>query len=512
MQWLSPCSRAWRRGTELNGFSSTFQVRDWRVLGRHEKEGQAIKRQILIVDDDPDICDMLAEYLRAEGYAPLLAGCAKEALAHLTGQTPDVVLLDVKLPDVNGMDLLKDSFIPELGYHRVIMLSAHGIRQEVEEAILAGAYDYLSKPLSLPRVKIAVRNCVQLQEMKRKLDEASGHESPPIALRNLVGTSPQMQALLEQIKQVAPFDAPVMILGENGTGKELVARAIHTLSPRCSGPFVPMDCGALPETLVEAEIFGYERGAFSGAVQAKPGKFERADKGTLLLDEIGNFPLSAQPKLLRILESYEVERLGAVRANRTDVRVISATNADIDRMVAGESLRRDLYHRLNTVTIRIPPLRERKEDISLLVHYALISASRVYKKDVHAVSPQAMSLLEAYPWPGNVRELQNCVRAAVIMADRVVEPGHLPPHIRTPESHRVVGTALEPLSGETLHAIGQRAAGAAQSAAILRMLSETGWNKAETARRLGVDYKTLSVKIKIYGIQKPSSHPSSEPV
>lgn len=467
-------------------------------------------QQVLIVDDDPEISDMLAEYLRAEGYSPLTAGCAKEALAHLASHPPDVVLLDVRLPDVNGMELLKNAFIPELGYHRVIMLSAYGTRQEVEEAISAGAYDYLSKPLSLPRVKIAVRNCAQLQELEKKLDEVSGRESPPIPLRNLVGTSQQMQALLEQITQVAPFDVPVMILGENGTGKELVARAIHALSPRRSGPFVPMDCGALPETLVEAEIFGYERGAFSGAVQAKPGKFERADKGTLFLDEIGNFPLSAQPKLLRVLESFEVERLGAVRASRTDVRVVSATNADIDRMVAGESFRRDFYHRLNTVTIRIPPLRERKEDIPLLVHYALMTASRVYKKEVQAVSPKAMSLLEAYPWPGNVRELQNCMRAAVIMAGRVVEPDHLSPHIRAPESHRVAATAIQPRSGETLRALGQRAADAAQSTAIRRMLHETGWNKAETARRLGVDYKTLSVKMRIYEIRKPSCQPNSD--
>lgn len=451
---------------------------------------------------------MLAEYLRAEGYSPLLAGCAKEALAHLTNHPPDVVLLDVRLPDANGMELLKDSFIPELGYRRVIMLSAYGTRQEVEEAIVAGAYDYLSKPLSLPRVKIAVRNCVQLQDLEAKLDEASGCVSPPFPLRNLVGTSPHMQALLGQIKQVAPFDVPVMILGENGTGKELVARAIHALSPRGSGPFVPMDCGALPETLVEAEIFGYERGAFSGAVQAKPGKFERADKGTLFLDEIGNVPLSIQPKLLRVLESYEVERLGAAQTVRTDVRVISATNADIDRMVGGESFRRDLYHRLNTVTIRIPPLRERKEDIPLMVHYALMTASRVYKKKVLAVSPKAMSLLEACPWRGNVRELQNCVRAAVIMADRVVEPDHLPLHIRNQESHRAAGPTLTSPSGETLAEIGRRATEAAQRAAILQALDETGWNKTATAKRLAVDYKTLHVKMRLYGIQKLGRRPN----
>lgn len=463
-------------------------------------------QRVLIVDDDPEIRDMLAEYLRAEGYSPLMAGCAKEALAHLASRPPDVVLLDVRLPDANGMELLKDSFIPALGYHRVIMLSAHGTRQEVEEAIVAGCYDYLSKPISLPRVKMAVRNCGQLQELETKLEEAVGRGFPLVPLRNLVGTSPPMQALLDQIKQIAPFDVPVMILGENGTGKELVAHAIHALSPRRSGPFIPMDCGALPETLVEAEIFGHERGAFSGAVQTKPGKFEQADRGTLFLDEIGNVPLSIQPKLLRALESSEVARLGGVQTVRTDVRVISATNADLDRMLDREAFRRDLYHRLNTVTIRIPPLRERKEDIPLLVHYALMTASRIYKKEVLAVSPKAMSVLEAYPWPGNVRELQNCVRAAVIKADRVVEPCHLSPQISSQKSHRVAGTACEPLPGETLTEIGRRAAEAAQRVAILQTLDETGWNKAKTAKRLGVDYKTLHVKMRLYGIQKSEPH------
>ncbi|MEW6545029.1 MAG: sigma-54 dependent transcriptional regulator [Nitrospirota bacterium] len=481
------------------------------VTGQWNTSLAMANERILITDDDPEIRDMLAEYLRAEGYGPVTAGCAKEALAHLANHPPDVVLLDVRLPDANGMELLKESFIPELGYHRVIMLSAYGTRQEVEDAIVAGAYDYLSKPLSLPRVKMAVRNCVHLQELEQKLDEASGGV-PPVPVRKLVGTSPALLAVLEQIRQVAPFDVPVMLLGENGTGKELAARAIHALSPRGRGPFILMDCGALPETLVEAEIFGHERGAFSGAVQARPGRFERADKGTLFLDEIGNVPLAVQPKLLRVLESDEVERLGGAQSVRTDVRVISATNADVDRMVAEESFRRDLYHCLNTVTIRMPTLRERKEDIPLLVHYALMTASRTYKKDVRTVSPAAMSLLETYPWPGNVRELQNCVRAAVIMADRVVEPEHLPPPVRNPAAQPGRGPVLGLRLGETLAEIGRQAAETAQRAAILQTLEETRWNKTETAKRLRVDYKTLYVKMRLYGLQKRGPRLVEKPV
>jgi DNA-binding NtrC family response regulator len=459
--------------------------------------------RILIVDDSPTVLHLLEKHLRHEGYTPLTASCAKEAISLMRRETPDLVLLDIYLPDANGLDLLRNHLLPELGNSRVIILSGHGARQDAEEAVLVGAYDYLSKPVSLPRLGIAIRNCLRLNELAKEVAEFSGGTVRSVSLRDLIGVSPQMVTLVEHVKQVATFDVPVMILGENGTGKELVARAIHALSPRRKGLFVPIDCGALPDTLVEAEIFGYERGAFSGAVQAKPGKLERANGGTVLLDEIGNFPPLIQPKLLRVLQSQEVERLGSRHATKVDVRVLSATNADVDRMVAEGSFRRDLYHRLNTVRITVPPLRERTGDISLLARYALLMANRAFNKQVRGISPDAMAVLDSYAWPGNVRELENCMRSAVIAAGRIVEPHHLPQQVRTMDGPPMASFEKDAQSGKSLAEVRSRAAEEAERAFILRTLEETGWNKAEAARRMKVDYKALFLRMRKYGIQKP---------
>ena len=459
--------------------------------------------RILIVDDDPQIPLMLSKALRAEGYTTLMADSAKEGLAVVRRESPDLVILDVRLPDANGMDLLIQELLPALGLYRVILLSGTGTRDEAEAAVLAGAFDYLTKPIALSRLLIAVRNALRLHELGQALKDVSSGAARPATLQDLIGTSPQMLALIGQIKQVAPFDVPVLILGENGTGKELVARVLHALSPRRQGPFVALDCGALPETLVEAEIFGYERGAFSGAVQAKPGKLERADGGTFFLDEIGNIPPVIQPKLLRVLQSQEVERLGGTKPVQVNARVISATNADLEALVAAGSFRMDLYHRLNTVVLKVPPLRERVGDVALLANYALMLASRAYKKTVRVISPEAMAVLEAYPWPGNVRELENVIRSAVIMADQIVEPQHLSALVRTQGRPQAGGARMALRPGDSLRQIGRRAAEEAQRGAMMLVLEETGGNKAEAARRLHVDYKTLYVKMREYGIHMP---------
>lgn len=460
------------------------------------------KERILIVDDDPSITGLLKQFLAKEGYQPLTASCAKDALLLIRREQPAIVLLDVRLPDANGLEFLTQHLHPELGDHRVIVMSGYGTRQDAQEAVLHGAHDFLMKPIVLPKLGVTIRNCLLLHELAQEVTELSKGVGRSVPLRDLVGTSAEMLALVERIKQVAPFDVPVLILGENGTGKELVARAIHTLSARCKSPFVAIDCGALPETMVEAEVFGYERGAFSGAVQAKPGKIEQAHGGTLLFDEIGNIPLQIQPKLLRVLQSRAVERLGSREPVRVDVRILSATNADVERMVDEGSFRRDLYHRLNTVVLTVPPLRDRHGDVSLLAHYALLTATRLYKKSVQGINPDAMALLEAYSWPGNVRELENCIRSAMILADKVVAPEHLPEQIRD-QGNRDGQQAREGRRGKTLSEIRRRAADGAERAAIVEMLKETGWNKAEAARRFGVDYKTLFVKIRACGIQTP---------
>ncbi|TAJ10375.1 MAG: sigma-54-dependent Fis family transcriptional regulator [Nitrospirae bacterium] len=463
------------------------------------------KERILIVDDDPSIVGMLRQFLAKQGYEPLVAQSGKEAIAAVRREHPAIVLLDVRLPDANGLDLLTKQLHPELGDHRVIMMSGYGTREDAEKAVLQGAHDFLIKPIPLSRLGVMIRNCLRLNQLAQEVTDLSGGAARPAPLRELVGTSPKMLALVERIKQVAPFDVPVLILGESGTGKELVARAIHTLSPRCKGPYVAVDCGALPDTLVEAEVFGYERGAFSGADQAKPGKIEQAQGGTLLLDEIGNIPPVIQPKLLRVLQSRAVDRLGGRKPVPVDVRIISATNADIERMIAQDRFRRDLYYRLNTVTLMVPPLRDRPCDIPLLAHYTLMAASRVYRKPIRGISSEAMTLLEGYAWPGNVRELENCMKSAVILADQIVRPEHLSDQIRKP------GIRAEGLSerreGLNLSQIRRQAADEAERTAIVKVLEETGGNKAEAARRFGVDYKTLFVKIRAYAI--PPSKKSS---
>lgn len=462
-----------------------------------------MNERILVVDDEPDVLGMLQSFLTAEGYEPLTASCAREMLPLIRSARPTLVLLDVGLPDGNGLDLMTQQLLPELGDNRVIIMTGHGDAGDGERAVQLGAYDFVTKPLDLSRLRITIRNCVRLYELQQEFTNLTERAEPRVSLAHLVGGSPQMLEVIERIKQVAPYDAPVLILGESGTGKELVARAIHALSPRSKGPFVPIDCGALPETLVEAELFGHERGAFSGAVRAKPGKLEQATGGTVLFDEIGNVPLLIQPKLLRVLQTQVVEPLGAQQARPVDVRVLSATNADLDPMVAEGNFRRDLYHRLNTVVITVPPLRQRTGDIPLLAHYALMQAARAYKKSVRGISPDAIALLETYPWPGNVRELENCLRSAVILADRVVAPEHLPLQIREKccQVKRCPAVAIK--AGESLSQIRRRAADEAEQAAILRVLEETGWNKAETARRLRVDYKTLYLKIRYHSLSRP---------
>jgi DNA-binding NtrC family response regulator len=465
--------------------------------------------QILIVDDDPQVLGLLAQFLKEDGYRPLVAACAMDSLPIIRRENPAVILLDVRLPDANGVEFLTQQLLPELGEHRVIVMSGDATRDEAQTAVQNGAYDFLMKPIDMSRLRITIRNCVRMHELAVEVTALTGRTAQSASLWNIVGTSPQVVALIERIKQVAPFDAPVLILGENGTGKELVARAIHTLSPRYKHPYVPMDCAALPETLVESEIFGHERGAFSGAIQSKAGKLEQANGGTLLLDEIANIPLSIQPKLLRVLQSKVVDRLGGQHPVPVDVRILSATNADMEQMVAGGGFRRDLYHRLNTVVLMVPPLRERVGDISLLANYALMMAVRAYKKPVRGISPDAMAVLEAYRWPGNVRELENCMRSAVIMADQLVEIQHLPPQIcekdAEPEMASVPVTSpeLDVRPGESLSQIRRRAADQAERAVILRVLDDTGWNKAEAARRFGIDYKTLYVKIRSLAIQTP---------
>lgn len=469
--------------------------------------------RILIVDDDPHIQRMLEDFLRDEGFRPVGVDSTRGAVAAVRRELPDLVLLDMRLSDGNGLDLLKSQLLPELGPYRVIMLSAFASQKDAEEAVQAGAFDYVTKPVSLPKLAITIRNCLRLQTLTRELADLCGEDSAGAALSDIVGMSPAIMDLIDQIKRVAPYDVPVLILGESGVGKELVARVLHSLSGRRHAPFVPLDCGAIPHELVESELFGHEEGAFTGAGQAKPGRIQRAQGGTLLLDEVGNLPLSIQAKFLRVLQFKEFDRLGGRESVKADVRVLAATNADLEEMVKDGTFRRDLYYRLNAVALRVPALRERREDVPLLAHLLLMKANRAYRTHVQGISAQALRLMEEYDWPGNIRELDNVIRASVIVADRIIRPAHLPAHLRlkgvVPLAERDSGDQElpgEPAQMEREHSlaqIGRMAAEAAQRAAVIRALEETNWNKAEAARRLRVDYKALHLKIQRWGIHPP---------
>lgn len=472
----------------------------------------------LVIEDDPLVRHMLERFLRHEHFHVLATDSISEAVIHLRRHRPDITLLDVQLGEENGLDFLRKHLIQETGPYRVIVLSGNQSRENAEAAVQAGAYDYLIKPTHLGKLKIAIQNCLKLQQMAEELSLYSSQPRLAVSLHDFIGTSPEIINLLSQIKRIASIDVPVVILGESGTGKELVARLLHSLSPRRHGPFIPLDCGAIPDALMEAELFGYEPGAFSGANHLKHGKFERAHNGTLLLDEIGNFPLSLQPKILRTLQFMQVERLGGNQPILLNVRVLAATNSNLDKMVAIGTFREDLFHRLNTVILQIPPLRQRVEDIRLLAHAALLKANRSYQTGIHAITQEAMALLERYPWPGNVRELENCIRSAVILADNVIEPAHLPKRI-CQEDLPAPESALPPedlnadwitVSNESLFQIGRRAAAKAERIAITDALCECNWNKAEVARRLKVDYKSLHNKIKQYGITPRTEEGSSE--
>lgn len=468
---------------------------------------------ILIVDDDPHIQSMLAEFLSDEGFRAVTAESAKAAAAAVRREVPDLVLLDMRLSDGNGLELLKSQLLPELGPYRVIMLSAFASQKDAEDAVQAGAFDYVSKPVSLPKLAITIRNCLRLQELTREIAMLAPDGNVPASLSDIVGMSPCILELTDQVKRVAPYDVPILILGESGSGKELVARVLHTLSGRRQAPFVPLDCGAIPHELVESELFGHEAGAFTGATHAKPGRMERAEHGTLLLDEVGNLPLAVQAKFLRVLQFKEFDRLGGRSPMKADVRILAATNANLEEMVAAGTFRRDLYYRLNTVVLRVPSLRDRRADIPLLAHLMLMRANRAYGTKVQGISAQALRLLEEQPWPGNIRELENSIRAAVIVADRIIRPQHLPAHLRQQMQAEGKGARArgedgqddeQPvLDGLSLSQIGRLASEAAQRNAVTRVLEETGWNKAEAARRLRIDYKALHQKLQRWAIHPP---------
>lgn len=446
--------------------------------------------QILVVDDERHTLNALSLILRREGHAVLAATSAKEALAHLQEQDVEIILSDVKMPEMDGLALLRQVKSDYAGIV-VVMMSGHQDITAAVEAMKEGAFDYLIKPFGKDEVLRTVQKALTLRALLVENLTLKRQVFDRFARAQVIGSSPAWRKICEMVEQVAPARATVLITGESGTGKELIASLVHRLSPRAERPLITLNAAALPATLLEAELFGYEKGAFTGAQQRKPGRFELADGGTLFLDEISDMPMEVQVKLLRVLQDGTFERLGGTRTLQVDVRLVAATNKDLAQEVEAQRFRLDLYYRLNVITLQLPPLRERREDIPLLVAHFLRKYAEQNHKEVTAIQQQALQCLQAYHWPGNVRELENVIERAVVLAQGpTVGSAELPDHLQEQEpalpSHDQSGP---PLNG-TLADI--------ERAAIAHALQQSGGNRQAAARALNIGVATLYRKLKEY--------------
>jgi DNA-binding NtrC family response regulator len=448
--------------------------------------------KILIVDDEEPARQGLTALLARWGYDVDEAGDGQEALAKAAASLPSVVLSDLVMPKMDGLELLR-ALKTDVPFASVILLTGQGSIDTAVTAMKEGAYDYLTKPVDVARLRLLIPKAAERGEALREVALLRRKLSQVWGMGRLVGTSAGMQEVYRLIEVAAPTSAPVLISGESGTGKELVARTLHELSPRAKGPFVAVNCAAIPETLLESEIFGHEKGAFTGALERRPGCFELAHEGTIFLDEIAEMNPGTQAKFLRILQDGTVRRVGGKTEIKVDVRVLAATNKDPVKAIQEGSFREDLYYRLNVVSLALPPLRERRDDIPALVQAFIEEFNARYDKRIRSLDETVLSGLIAQPWPGNVRELRNTLERAIIVCEGdAILPKHIPPtpSLRVSESTDGsdfvsfrVGTSLED----------------AEKALILKTLAANGNNKTRAADVLGISLKTLHNKLKAYG-------------
>jgi len=441
--------------------------------------------RVLIVEDEPTTRLGLTELVSTWGFTTDSAADGQEALQRITTFRPSIIISDLVMPRMGGLELLR-TLKEEGNALTIVILTAQGTVETAVEAIKEGAYDYLTKPVEPQRLKILLDKIVERQDTLREVKVLRKQLREHGSFGKMIGNSSQMRKVYQTVEQAAPTQASVLIWGESGTGKELVAQTIHQLSPRAQMPFVPINCAAIPETLLESEIFGHEKGAFTGASDRREGCFELADRGTLFLDEIAEMTPSTQVKLLRVLQERKFRRLGGRNEQTVDVRVIAATNVNPADAVKNGKLREDLYYRLNVFAIELPPLRLRKDDLSLLVQSFLAEFNDRNHKSVSALDPASMRILEQYNWPGNVREVRNVVERAVILSSgEFIEPKHLPPLVtNSPDVVKPV-VALEP--GTTVEEAERRL--------ILMTLEHTRDNKTRAAEILGISLKTLHNKL-----------------
>ena len=446
-----------------------------------------MKYRLLIVDDETDSRDALAELADRWGYEVQTASDGTEALRRAIEWHPDVILTDLVMPNMDGLWLLR-ALRAELPDCPVVLLTGRGTVQTAVQAIKEGAYDFIEKPLEISRLRVVLDRALEKKETMREVQLLRRRLAALAPGTDMIGSGPAMQRVFELVKKVAPANASVVIAGESGTGKEVVARAIHSLSQRKDKPFVALNCGAIPPTLIESELFGYERGAFTGADQRRLGNFELAHGGTLFLDEVGELPIEMQGKFLRVLEERKVRRLGGKSEVEVDVRVLCATNRDLKEEIKRGRFREDLYFRLHVFTIQLPALKERREDVPLLVQHFIEKFNGETGKHVQGVTPGAMNVLQGYAWPGNIRELRNTVERAMILTDGdVIDEEHLPPDMRPTRPEAAV---LRVPLGIQLREV--------EKEYILSSLQKNGGNKARTAEILGISEKTLYNKLNRY--------------
>jgi DNA-binding NtrC family response regulator len=449
-----------------------------------------MKHRVLIVDDEADGRGALAELVQRWGYDVQTAANGTEALRRAIEGHPDVILTDLVMPNMDGLWLLR-ALRAELPDCPVVLLTGRGSIQIAVQAIKEGAYDFIEKPVEVPRLRLVLERALEKKETMREVVLLRRRLAALAPGSEMIGSGPSMRRVFELVQKVAPSTASVVIHGESGTGKEVVARAIHNLSPRKERPFVALNCSAIPATLIESELFGYERGAFTGAEQRRLGNFELAHSGTLFLDEVGELPLELQAKFLRVLEERKIRRLGARSEVEVDVRVLCATNRDLKHEIQRGRFREDLYFRLHVFTVGLPTLKERREDIPLLVQHFVEKFNGETGKHVHGVTPGAMAVLQAYGWPGNIRELRNTVERAMILVDGdVIGEEQLPPDMQPSRSE---AAALRIPMGMTLDDV--------EKDYIVASLQRNGGNKARTAELLGISEKTLYNKLNRYAAE-----------
>jgi two-component system response regulator HydG len=451
---------------------------------------------VLIVDDEPDMVENCARILRRAGYRCLTATDAHRALALLESEAPDVLLTDLKMPGMDGMELLRrardlDPALP------VVMITAFATIESAVAAMKEGAFDYLPKTFSVDQLQVAVERALRQRRLQLENRNLREQLQATFGLENVIGRSPAMTRVFELVKKAARSEANILVVGESGTGKELIARAVHANSPRAAQPFVPVDCASLPEQLLESELFGHEKGAFTGAIKTKPGLMETAHHGTLLLDEIGDIPLGLQSKLLRAIQERQVRRVGATSFINVDVRVVSATNRDLREAVARGQFREDLYYRVNVIAIPLPPLRERAGDVTLLAHAFL---KKFGQGRVTGFEDETLATLEAYPWPGNVRELQNVVERACALADaEAIKRRDLPDYVLAREGLRTITPAgapgVDPRLAATeslpLTEARERWMAVLESNYLRDLLDRHDGNVSAAAKAAGIDRKTF---------------------